>query len=84
VVKLYEAAIITDLGDRPWDTESYVSITSNLGKFLNTLLGYDSAPSMLQIYLYWGYLAVALPLFLFLKPKARTLVRGREQPAPTS
>ena len=58
VVKLYEAALLTNLGDRPWDTDHLVSITSNLGKFLHTLLGYDSAPSMTQIVLYWGYLAI--------------------------
>ena len=66
VVKLYEAAIITDLGSRPWDTESFISITSDLGKFMNALLGYDSAPSMLQIGLYWSYLLIALSAFLFL------------------
>ncbi len=66
VVKLYEAALITNLGDRPWDTDHLLSITSNTGKFLNTLLGYDSAPSMLQIVLYWGYLVIALGLFLFM------------------
>jgi high-affinity iron transporter len=74
VVKLYEAAIITNLGSRPWDTEQFISITSNLGKFLNTLLGYDSAPSMLQITLYWGYLLTIGTAFLFLpsrKPKLK-------------
>lgn len=76
VVKLYEAAIITNLGDRPWDTDHLISITSNLGKFLNTLLGYDSAPSMLQIGLYWGYLVFALALFLFMP------VAKRPRPAP--
>ncbi len=76
VVKLYEAAIITNLGDRPWDTDHLLSITSNTGKFLNTLLGYDSAPSMLQIGLYWGYLVFALGLFLFMP------VAKRPRPAP--
>lgn len=66
VVKLYEAALITDLGSRPWDTEGFISITSTLGKFLNTLLGYDSAPSMLQIGLYWGYLTLAVGAFLLM------------------
>jgi high-affinity iron transporter len=66
VVKLYEAALITDLGPRPWDTEALVSITSDPGKFLSTLLGYDSAPSALQIGLYWSYLTMALGVFLFL------------------
>lgn len=66
VVRLYEAAIITDLGSRPWDSEGVISITSTLGKFLHTLLGYDSAPSMLQIGLYWGYLVVAVTVFVLL------------------
>lgn len=66
VVKLYEAALITDLGSRPWEFEQYVSITSTAGKFLSTLLGYDSAPSMLQIGLYWGYLVAAVSAFVFL------------------
>jgi high-affinity iron transporter len=66
VVKLYEAAIITNLGSRPWDTENFISITSGLGKFLNTLLGYDSAPSMLQIVLYWGYLLTVGSAFILL------------------
>lgn len=80
VVKLYEAAIITNLGSRPWDTENVISITSTFGKFLNTLLGYDSAPSMLQIGLYWGYLLVAVGVFL-LMPARRTPARKSTSPA---
>jgi high-affinity iron transporter len=75
VVKLYEAAIITDLGSRPWDTESFISITSDTGKFLNALFGYDSAPSTLQIGLYWSYLVLALGAFLFLP------LGGKQRPA---
>ncbi|MGE3073209.1 MAG: FTR1 family protein [Dehalococcoidia bacterium] len=82
VVKLYEAAIITDLGSRPWDTESFISITSDLGKFLNALFGYDSAPSTLQIGLYWTYLLAALSAFLFLplggKPRTSTSAQNAE------
>jgi len=83
VVKLYEAAIITNLGDRPWDTDHLLSITSTGGKFLNTLLGYDSAPSMLQIGLYWSYLAVALGVFLFM-PAARVRSRPVSRPVAGS
>lgn len=78
MVKLYEAAIITNLGHRPWDTDHVVSITSNLGKFLSTLVGYDSAPAMLQIVLYWSYLVLALAAFLFWPTSPRT------RPATTS
>ena len=84
VVKLYEAALISDLGSRPWDTESYISITSGLGKFLNTLVGYDSAPSTMQIGLYWSYLVLALSAFLFLplgkKPAAKVPTASPESP----
>jgi high-affinity iron transporter len=88
VVKLYAAAIITNLGSRPWDTESFISITSGLGKFLNTLLGYDSAPSMLQIALYWGYLLTVGTAFIFLPsrrpkpPVAAAHVSNTRAPAP--
>jgi high-affinity iron transporter len=81
VTKLYSAAIITNLGDRPWDTEHLVSITSTPGKFLNTLLGYDSAPSTLQIGLYWFYLLGMGALYLFL-PSARRVPRPAEVPGP--
>lgn len=72
VVKLYEAAILTNLGSRPWDTEGYVSITSTFGKFLSTLLGYDSAPSLLQIGLYWGYLVIAVATFILMPVRRPT------------
>ncbi len=84
VVKLYEAALITDLGSRPWDFEHLISITSTEGKFLHTLLGYDSAPSMLQIGLYWGYLVVATAA-VFLIPARRPRAPQRPQASiPTS
>ncbi len=87
VVKLYEAALISDLGSRPWDTDSFISMTSDLGKFLNTLTGYDSAPSTLQIGLYWSYLVLALSAFLFLplgkKPAARPLPANTESTLAT-
>lgn len=76
-VHLYEATLVSDLGPRPWDTESFISITSQMGKFLNTLLGYDSAPSMLQIVLYWGYLLPVLLFFLFPARKRRAAARSQ-------
>lgn len=83
VVALYEAALISDLGSRPWDTESWISITSDLGTFLNTLFGYDSAPSLMQIVLYWTYLLPALAVFLLLPSRKRpTARRSREPEAP--
>lgn len=83
VVKLYEAALISDLGPRPWDTDHFISMTSDTGKFLSTFLGYDSAPSVLQIALYWGYLVGAVAMFALVKPDrqpARSTTRAPEAP----
>jgi high-affinity iron transporter len=63
---LQEAAIIKDLGARPWDFESSLSMTSTLGKFLHTVLGYEAAPAMAQIVLYWGYIVAILGAYLLL------------------
>jgi high-affinity iron transporter len=63
---LHEAALITDLGVRPWDTETTIPMTSTLGKFLHTVLGYDSAPAMAQIVFYWAYSVIVLGAYLFL------------------
>jgi high-affinity iron transporter len=81
VVAFYEAGWIYNLGDRPWDTEHLISITSTQGKFLHTLLGYDSAPSLAQIVLYWGYLTGALSLFL-LSPRLGGPRSSRQRRAP--
>lgn len=67
---LHAAAIIDDLGSRPWDTESTISMTSTMGKFLHTVLGYDSAPAMAQIVLYWSYVIVVLGAY-FVVPAGR-------------
>ncbi len=64
LVELQEAAFLRELGPRPWDTESIISATSDLGKFLHTILGYDSAPTLAQIALYWGYVTVILSAYL--------------------
>lgn len=63
---LHIAAILTNLGPRPWDTESTISMTSTLGKFLSTVLGYDSAPTMGQIGAYLSYLIIALGAYVLL------------------
>ncbi|MEP7215443.1 MAG: FTR1 family protein [Anaerolineaceae bacterium] len=83
VGKLYEAALITNLGNRPWDTENVISITSTFGKFLATLLGYDSAPSVTQIGLYWGYLVIALVVFIFMPIRSASPTKTVEAPRLT-
>jgi high-affinity iron transporter len=70
---LHEAALLTNIGTRPWDTEATISMTSTMGKFLHTVLGYDSAPAWSQIVAYWTYLVVVLGAYIAWpasKPKA--------------
>jgi high-affinity iron transporter len=78
---LHEAAILTDLGTRPWDTDTTISMTSTLGKFLHTVLGYDSAPAMAQLVAYWAYLVVVLSAY-FLIPAGNPPQGKRTEPAP--
>lgn len=81
--ELREAAILPDLGSRPWDTESFIPMTSTMGKFLHTVLGYDSAPLMAQIVLYWGYLLLVLAAYVALPaPKAVRIKRIETGSAP--
>jgi high-affinity iron transporter len=75
LTELHEATIITELGHRPWDTEHLLPMSSDLGKFSHTVLGYDSAPAMSQIILYWSYVLLAVAAYfalpLVLKPRSR-------------
>lgn len=64
LTELYEATIIPNLGHRPWDMDDFLPMTSSLGKFLHALVGYDSAPAVSQIVLYWGYLAAVVAAYL--------------------
>lgn len=66
LTELHEATIISDLGTRPWDTETALPMTSSLGKYLHTLIGYDSAPAVSQIVAYWSYLAMVVVSYLAL------------------
>jgi hypothetical protein len=38
-------------------------MTSSLGKYLHTLIGYDSAPAISQIVLYWSYLSLVVAAY---------------------
>ncbi len=77
---LHEAALITDLGSRPWDSETTISMTSTMGKFLHTVLGYDSAPAMAQIFAYWAYTVIVLGAYLFLPTRTPSHARPIEAP----
>jgi high-affinity iron transporter len=64
LAELHEATIIPNLGVRPWDTDNLVPMTSSLGKYLHALVGYDSAPAISQIFLYWFYLALVVTAYM--------------------
>lgn len=82
LTELHEATIIPDLGVRPWDTEHLLPMTSDLGKFMHTLFGYDSAPAISQIVLYWSYLSIVVATYLAW-PQISAL-RERRSPATAS
>jgi high-affinity iron transporter len=83
---LQKAAIINHLGARPWDFEMSLSMTSTLGKFLHTVLGYEAAPALAQIVLYWGYIIVILGAYLLLPsgkpPQMRRVEASSAPPQP--
>jgi high-affinity iron transporter len=60
------AGVIDNLGSRPWDMDPTLSMTSTLGKFLHTVVGYDSSPALYQIVLYWTYLLGVLGAYVLL------------------
>lgn len=65
--ELLEAGVITSLGPHVWDTYNYVPDNSQLGRFLATVLGYDSSPHLFALVAYVGYLGVALVSFIGLR-----------------
>ena len=84
ITELYEATIIPTVGERPWDTDSFISMTSTLGKFLHTLFGYDSAPGTTQIVLYWTYLLTVLGAYLAWPLLARKVTQDRASSIPAT
>ena len=79
IAELQESGLIANLGSRPWDTDATLPMTATLGKFLHTLIGYDSAPTWGQILVYWSYLTAGL--FAFLRVRAPVPVQPRREPA---
>ena len=58
-------------------------MTSTLGKFLHTVLGYDSAPAVGNILSYAGYVIVVLGAYLLL-PTGRPPEIRRVEPEPSA
>lgn len=81
---LHEAQILTNLGTRPWDTESSLSMTSTLGKFAHTVLGYEAAPLMGQIVAYWGFVVVMLAAYVLLPVSRPPRRESASSPPPVA
>lgn len=56
--ELQEAGLVPPLVPHMWNTGAAVPETSTMGSLLQAVLGYISAPSLLQVVLYVSYLAV--------------------------
>jgi high-affinity iron transporter len=63
--ELHEAAVLGNLGPHVWDTYNVLPDNSQLGKFLSTILGYDSSPYLGVVIAYVAYLVLALSFFTF-------------------
>lgn len=74
LAELREAQIITLQGPRVWDMDAVLSMNTELGRLLQAVFGYHSAPTLLQFLAYWLYLLGTLSLFLFGMVRPR---RGR-------
>lgn len=73
--ELHEIGAIGSLGPRVWDTYHIIADNSQLGRFLSTILGYDSSPYLGLVVAYLAYLVLALAFF--------ALGRGRPVAAPS-
>jgi high-affinity iron transporter len=83
LTELYHARVISSLGERAWDSEGWIPMTSTLGKFLHTVLGYDSAPTLGQLAAYWGYTLIVIGAYLFW-PMSRWLAAHQTASSETS
>jgi high-affinity iron transporter len=79
--ELHEAAVIGNLGPHVWDTYNVLPDNSQLGKFLSTILGYDSSPYLGQVVAHLSYLALASFLFFAVGRTVRIAAAPQRQPA---
>ena len=59
---LEQAGILTMLSQTAWNTSAILSDTSLFGRVLHTLIGYSDQPSVLQVVVYVGVLALIVAL----------------------
>ncbi len=73
--EMHEIGVIGSLGPHVWDTYYVIADNSQVGRFLSTILGYDSSPYLGLVAAHLTYLALALAFF--------ALGRGRPVTAPS-
>ena len=64
VHEFQEAGFLPQTVEHVWNTNGLVSEDSHVGKFLTALFGYNGDPTLLEVTVWFGYLVVALTLFL--------------------
>ena len=77
--ELQEAGLVPPLIPHMWNTGAVVPETSTMGSLLQAVLGYISAPSLVQVTLYLGYLAVVG--WRYFAPAHQSAVRGSAEGA---
>jgi high-affinity iron transporter len=77
--ELQEAGLVPPLVPHMWNTGAVVPETSTMGSFLQAVLGYISAPSLVQVTLYVGYLAIVG--WRYFAPAQQSAVRGSAEGA---
>ncbi|MCH8345913.1 MAG: FTR1 family protein [Chloroflexi bacterium] len=70
--ELQEARIIGNLGPHLWDTYPIIPDNSQLGRFLGTILGYDSSPYLGLVVAHLVYLTVMTGFFVTGRPASVT------------
>ena len=59
-----EAGLLLVINEHLWDTSGLLSESSTLGQLLQTLVGYNANPSLLEVvayWLYWGFVLFCIP-----------------------
>ncbi|MBZ0301082.1 MAG: FTR1 family protein, partial [Anaerolineae bacterium] len=55
-----EAGVLIVIQEHLWDTNAIIDETSTLGTLLQTLVGYNANPSLLEVIGYWLYWGLVL------------------------
>jgi high-affinity iron transporter len=64
VHELIEAGYVPAIIDHVWNLNNFINIDSTAGRFLNSLFGYSADPSLIEVIVYLGYIAMVPWLFV--------------------